>query len=69
MVIERNKKNCASFGELSAGDVFEYYGDVYIKLAGDGINGENAVRLDNGSWNSLFESTPVLALNARLVLD
>lgn len=67
MVIERNKKSF--FSDLSAGDVFEYSGDVYIKLAGAGINGENAVLLVNGTWNSFFESTPVLILNARLVLD
>jgi len=67
MIIERNK-NCF-FSDLSAGDVFEYSGDVYIKLAGDGINGENAVLLVNGTWNSLFESTPVVVLNARLVID
>lgn len=69
MVIERNKKNCVSFGDLLAGDVFEFDDTFYIKLAGDGISGENAVRLDNGTWNSLFESTPVVVLNARLVID
>jgi hypothetical protein len=73
MRVTRKNADMRDFGNLSAGDVFVDFGEVYIKIANnvtyEGTAKINAINLENGSLASYTESAPVELVNAELVIE
>lgn len=69
MKIEHNSSNDkVLLSSLSAGEVFEIYNYIWMKITNEGHK-ENAVRMDDGSFVYLSENFVVTPLpNAKLII-
>lgn len=65
MTIERRKKSVVRFEELSAGAVFEYEGEIYMKTDGKNIT---AVELGFGLLSDIKKDKLVKILDAKLMV-
>lgn len=63
MTIEREEKNLVRFKELTEGTVFEYEGEIYMKISNTSV-----VELEFGYLAVIKEDTLVKILNARLTV-
>ena len=65
---DRRIDNMFVFDDLDIGDVFEFYGKVYMKVADKDLN-RKAIKLMSGIVCTFDSSKNVRKLNAKLVIE
>lgn len=73
MRVTRKNADMRDFENLSAGDIFVDFGEVYIKIADEctyeGTAKINAINLESGSLASYTASAPVELVRAELIIE
>ncbi len=73
MRIVEGNKTPATFEDISVGDVFAYYNEKekkrYYHLRINSLSSDNVFSFDDNQINSFSNSTPIVAVNSKLIIE